>query len=92
MPFYFDIQYFQEFLKKLRILDNTLEGEAILKQEYEDDFIRLSGQKYGHITVEGKIYEHSVFSQDIHFSFETDQTVLKHFIIDLEKCLIEKAV
>lgn len=40
------------------------------------------------IVVEGELYEHSEFSQKIHFCFQTDQTVLTPFIADLEKVTI----
>ena len=80
--FYFE--NIKEFIKELKVIDKTLSGTATLKQQYEEDFIRFTGTKKGHVIVEGEIFEHSEFSQKIHFSFQTDQTVLKPFIIDLE--------
>jgi hypothetical protein len=82
--FYFE--NITEFIKKLKIIDKTLSGTAILKQQYEQDFIEFTGEKKGHVIVEGEIFEQSEFSQKIHFSFQTDQTVLKPFITDLESC------
>ena len=83
--FYFDRSYFKAFVKNLKVIRDTLCGEAILKPKYEDDYIKFSGSKSGHVVVEGEIFWHSEFDQKLRFSFQTDQTVLAPFIADLAK-------
>jgi hypothetical protein len=81
---FFYFENIEKFVYDLKGIDRTLSGTAILKQQYEQDFIKFIGAKNGHIIVEGEIFEYSGVSQNIHFSFQTDQTVLKPFIANLE--------
>jgi len=57
--FYFD--NIEEFISDLKTINNKLQGEAILKPEYEQDYIKFIADKMGHIILEGEIFWHSEF-------------------------------
>lgn len=83
--FYFDEYYLKLFLEKIIEMDLKFEGQAVLKNEFEDDQISIVCEKTGHIIVSGSLFEHSEYSQNLTFCFQTDQTVLKHLIQDFLK-------
>lgn len=68
-------------------MDRTLAGSALLKPLYEDDFIELTLDHAGHVTVRGELYEQSPSPQLLRFEFETDQTCLAPLAADLRACL-----
>lgn len=84
--FYFDLFYLKKFISQLIEMDKTLKGEAILREEYGDEYISLKCSKEGHLIVSGYMIERAQYPpQEFKFNFETDQTVLKPFISDLKK-------
>ncbi len=87
--FWFGEFYLENFVKNIKSMNLTLEGEAILREEFEDDFIKLSCDKHGHVYVNGLVVEHSELPQSLEFNFKTDQTCLKALISDIEN-LTEK--
>lgn len=66
----------EQFLAALRELNRTLEGEAVLKPEWEPQYLRLSGDRFGRVAVAGELIEHGPYRQIVHFEFATDQTCL----------------
>ena len=83
--FWFGESYLGDFVKNIKYMDSSFEGEAVLREEFEDDFIKISCDKKGHIYVSGLIVEHSEVSQQLEFAFIADQTCLKPLILDIEK-------
>ena len=83
--FHFDERHLKTFLENLNVMDAKLEGEAVLSHLFEDDQITLKGFRNGHIVVSGSLVEHSEYSQRMEFCFQTDQTILKPLITDLDR-------
>lgn len=83
--FWFDSTYLDRAIKSLRRMDAANPGEAIIKQEYEPDFVMFKSDRSGHVTVSGEMSEHSELPQSLRFCFRTDQTVLGPLIRDLER-------
>ena len=71
--FWFGDFYLGNFIKNIKSMDSFLEGEAILREEFENDFIKISCDKHGHVYVSGFIVEHSELPQRLEFNFKTDQ-------------------
>ena len=87
VPFYFEPQPLAAFLDQLRAMDATLKGSACLKPLFEDPFIELTMTNRGRVVVRGELFEYSEHSQHLKFEFETDQTVLRPLIDDLQGCV-----
>lgn len=75
-PFYFDDSHFPDAIRALQQMDAGNLGEATIKGQWEDDFIKFTLDKIGHVVVVGQIFEHAELSQQLKFAFETDRTVL----------------
>jgi len=82
--FFFEWIFLLDFLKNLEHMNKELSGEAILKCEYEEEFIKVSCISQGHIRVAGLIVDQSWLRQEFRFEFETDQTMLGPLIRDIE--------
>jgi hypothetical protein len=80
-----EVHPFTEFLRKLRLLDHSLNGVARLKPTYEPQFIEFLSVGRGHILVKGDLMEHGGFGQRVQFSFQTDQTCLPPLIAALQQ-------
>lgn len=86
-PFYFDDSSFPDAVAALRSMNASLSGEATISARWEEDFIRIEANEFGHVTVSGKFVEHAEIPQLLEFGFQTDQTVLGPLIRDFEKLL-----
>jgi len=75
-PFYFDDSHFPDAIEALQKMDAGEPGEAIIKGQWDDDFIKFESNQSGHVIVTGQMQEHSELSQLLKFGFQTDQTVL----------------
>lgn len=82
--FYFDMFYFKEFISQLIKMNKSLEGEAVLRAEFEDEHISVKCKKSGHVNISGHLIENYP-AQELKFNFSTDQTVLDPLIRDLQK-------
>lgn len=82
-PFYFDDSHFPDAIKALKAMDAGRAGEAIIKGQWEEDYIKFALNDLGHVFVSGELYEHSDMAQSFKFEFRTDQTVLGPLIRDL---------
>jgi len=71
-----EIHPLERFVAALRELDRTLEGEAILKPQWEPQHLRFSGDGLGRVSVAGELIEHGPHRQFVSFEFATDQTCL----------------
>ena len=71
-----------EFISQLESCDKSLKGEAILKPEYDNWFLKFSMNHTGGIGIEGLLYS---IDHQLEFAFLTDQTCLSKFIKDLRK-------
>ena len=58
-------------------------GTAIIKGQWEEDFLQIESNAMGHVLVSGEIVEHSEFDQRLKFAFQTDQTILPPLARDL---------
>jgi len=85
ITFFFDYPYLNEFVNALESIEETLLGEAKLGQKYEDPYIYFYGNGFGHVLVSGLLSICGEHTQKLEFSFKTDQTALKQFIIGLRK-------
>jgi hypothetical protein len=86
-PFYFNEGGLFDFVGALGSMDRTLAGVAELRTPYEDDFIRLEVGSHGWVAVTGEVREYGGFDQRLRFGFDTDQTVLRPLVRDLEAVL-----
>ena len=75
-PFYFDDVALADALGSIQRMMSGMAGHAIIKGEWETDFLRLESNEMGHVVVSGEITEHSEYQQCLVFSFRTDQTIL----------------
>jgi hypothetical protein len=77
----------RNFLRELSQLNATLAGEAVLKPNWDDHYLKFIGSGFGDVAVEGYLIDHGdqgPAGQSIHFCFATDQTVLQPLIRDFE--------
>ena len=88
-PFYFDAHSLKDTIDKLTAMEQTLEGEAVLGERCEDEFIEIVVNRYGQVVVSGMVVEHSGLVQRLTFAFRTDQTILRPLVKDLTR-LAEK--
>ena len=75
-PFYFDDVTLAEAVGSIQRMMSGTAGHAIIKGQWETDFLRLESNEMGHVVVSGEITEHSEYQQCLVFSFRTDQTIL----------------
>ena len=86
--FSFSDYYLKLFLENIIEMNLTFAGEAILKDgDYDDDYISITCEKTGHISVSGELIEYSEHPQSLNFCFQTDQTVLSPLIRDISKLI-----
>jgi hypothetical protein len=85
LPFFFGEFYLKKAIENLEKMDESFQGEMVLKEEYEESEIRLTMGSRGHVGVSGTIIGRSPYMQRLDFGFTTDQTVLRPFIADLYK-------
>ena len=64
-------------------MDAGKPGEALIKGQWEEDYIKFVLNDLGHLFVSGELHEHSDMAQSLKFEFRTDQTVLGPLIRDL---------
>ena len=80
--FSFDDAHLTSAIASMRRMIEGHPDEALLKGEWETDFMRFAMNKLGHVVVSGELYEHSELPQSMKFSFRTDQTVLALLVRD----------
>ena len=88
--FDFEINFAETLIVKLKEFYQIPHRFAPFKlaiSHWEQEYISFSGDALGHIKVEGTLVQHGDSIQTLDFSFETDQTMIKNFIIDFEKLL-----
>jgi len=82
-PFFVESYPVKQFLLSLSALYESLSGEALLKPEYEPQFIRIKAGTGGHMVISGELYVHSDQPQVLKFQFRTDQTCVGLFLQQL---------
>lgn len=85
LPFNFETQPLDRFIANLESMNQSLEGNAILKPIYEDQFIELKMGSTGHVIVRGQFTEFTEMPQSLNFAFQTDQSCLAPFIRELRQ-------
>ena len=85
--FYFEEPGLRSFLDGLSRLDNLEVAEAMLKGQWDSDFVRFSSDARGRCMVQGQLSEQSDLGQELRFAFCTDQTVLQHLANGLRQWL-----
>lgn len=86
-PFHFDDSSFPDAIEALRFKNTGAAGEAIMKGQWESDFVHFKSNELGHVFVTGELFEYSDLTQSMRFGFRTDQTVLGPLIRDFEVLL-----
>lgn len=82
--FYFSERSFRAALKALRRMDDQLQGEARLDEDYEhDQFLQFAVDSRGHVTVSGQLVLLDGRTNRISFMFDTDQTCLAPLVSSL---------
>jgi hypothetical protein len=74
-----------EFLKSLRVLYKTLQGDAVFKTLEDQLDLKLCGNGKGHVQLIGKILDQAGVGNCLNFKFILDQTELVGSISDLEQ-------
>ena len=67
------------------VLAETLTGEAILKPDYESQFVKITAGNSGHMFVTGELITHDERGQCLRFNFRTDQTCVRQFLNGLRR-------
>jgi hypothetical protein len=76
-----NIKDFVVFVENLQKIYNSLNGNAKLEEVYGTQYINFSADGKGHIFVTGFISQIILdYNQELKFSNEIDQTVLKEFV------------
>ena len=84
--FYFGRFSAEELLSLLQEMQGGQVGEAVLKQEWEEDHLRFQNDRLGHVTVTGEMVQYGLGNR-FAFGMETDQTVLAPFIREFREAL-----
>jgi hypothetical protein len=74
--FYFDDVSLSVAVPQLRQMAAGTPGACVIKEEWEDEYLRLESNAMGHVLVSGELFEHGEFEQMLRFAFRTDQTML----------------
>ena len=82
VEFDLDIKCLVEFSKKLIMMYETLEGEALLKETYGFSYIKIISSGNGHFNITGNLFL-SYPRNLLEFEFDIDQTMLKDFAYSL---------
>jgi hypothetical protein len=82
-PFYFN--NLKKFTVNIRDAFDRVEGQARLTRTYEKDFLEVEVRKGGRVVVTGFVIEGGPPPQELHFSFECDQTFLPPFLTSLNQ-------
>ena len=90
-PFFVESYPVKQFLASLGALQESLSGEALLKPEYEPQFILIRAGAGGHMVVSGGLFVHSDQPQSLKFQFRTDQTCVGLFLQQLHHGLAAAA-
>ena len=86
-PFFFEGSFLSDAVTMLRKMNDGTPGEATIKGMWEEDQVKFTLDKLGHIVVSGQVFERSEYPQEIRFAFPTDQTVLSPLVNDLTRLL-----
>ena len=86
-PFYFDDSHFPDAVASLRQMNSGRVGQALIKSQWESDYLCFRNDELGHVVVTGEIIEYTDPPQSLKFAFETDQTILTTLIADFELLL-----
>jgi hypothetical protein len=78
---------FEQFLRNLEKMATRLSGTVELKEEYENQYVRMELDRIGHIAVTGELWYLAPLEQHLKFGFETDQTCLQPLFKDLSRVL-----
>jgi hypothetical protein len=82
--FHFSERSFRAALKALRHMDEQLQGEARLEEDYEhDQFLQFAVDSRGHVCVSGLLVLLDGRSNRLSFEFDTDQTCLAPLVRSL---------
>jgi hypothetical protein len=82
-PFCFDDWHLGNAIAAFQSMAAGTPGEAVIRGQWEPDFIRFKMNDLGHVVVSGELFEHAELTQSLKFAFRTDQTVLGPLIRDL---------
>ena len=83
--FYFSERSFRAALKALRRMDEQLQGEARLDEDYEhDQFLQFALDSRGHVSVSGQLVLLDGRPNRLSFTFDTDQTCLAPLVRSLD--------
>jgi hypothetical protein len=85
VSFFFDAPPILTFIDALEGIYRTLIGEARLGLQFEEPYFSLRGDGNGHVSVSGVFTGGSENEQRLEFSFVTDQTALRPFILELKE-------
>lgn len=84
--FYFSERSFRTALEGLRHMNERLEGEARLEEDFNrTQFLQLRMRAHGHVAVSGQLVLLDGGPNCLSFEFETDQTCLAPLIRSFEK-------
>ena len=81
--FIFDDVALAAAVPELQKMATAAPGTAVIKGQWEEDFLQIESNALGHVRVSGEIFEHSEFDQRLKFAFQTDQTILPPLARDL---------
>ena len=73
------------FIDQVEVMASSLSGEAVLKEEYHDHYLKFQVTKLGHVIVSGTLIDYSHQDQHLEFGFKTDQTCLEPFSKELKQ-------
>ncbi|HEY1661480.1 MAG TPA: hypothetical protein VGI03_03610 [Verrucomicrobiae bacterium] len=82
-PFYFDD--LKSFIKNITRAYDKVEGKARLADTHEKDFIEISVQTNGHVSITGFVVQYGPLRQELRFGFECDQTFLPDLLKSLKQ-------
>lgn len=83
-PFVFDDAALSAAVPQLQKMATAAPGTAIIKGQWEQDFLQIESNALSHVTVSGEVFEHSEFDQRLKFAFQTDETILAPLVEDLQ--------
>jgi len=84
----YSFETLKRFAEDMAKLISSLQGSAVLRPEYEPEFIRFEGALRGHVTVSGEIRGwRSREGQALRFSFGTNQTHLPPLLKSIQAVL-----
>jgi hypothetical protein len=82
---------FERFATQLRVLYDSLQGEAVFAPVEQQVVLKVTGTTGGHIHITGEAWSQATYENRLTFTIELDQSYLQAPLQELERIVASRA-